>query len=84
MGWGVSYALLRRQSRIRPLSAGIASGMSLSLLVDETASPLLGITPPNRAYPASAHLRGFIVHLVYGLTIAFTAEGLNRLLARRS
>ncbi|QKT02629.1 hypothetical protein HUS23_01725 [Ectothiorhodospiraceae bacterium 2226] len=82
LGWGSVYGFLRRRSRMRPLGAGIVAGASMSLIVDETLNPALGITPPSEAYPASAHLRGFASHLVYGLALAGAAEGLHWLVER--
>jgi len=83
-GWAASYPALRRGIGWRPLAAGAASGVALSILVDETLCPALGITAPNHAYPASAHARGFATHLVYGIAVAAAAEALYRLLARRN
>lgn len=79
LGWGGVYGWLRRNRRVDPLSAGVITGLSLSLVVDETLNPVLGITPPPQAYPTSSHLRGLATHLVYGLTVAVAAEGLHRL-----
>lgn len=77
-GWGPLYCLLRRRTNMPPTSAAITSGIALSLLVDETLNPLLGITPPPRAYPASAHVRGLITHAVWGLVCGAVAEPLRR------
>ena len=74
MSWGVVYTLLRRMTTLNPLVAGILDGASLSLLVDEGLAPLLGFTAPNRAYPLITHVRGFLAHLAYGLSVAATAE----------
>jgi uncharacterized membrane protein YagU involved in acid resistance len=76
--WGPLYCLLRRGSGMTPVGAGIASGAALSLIVDETLNPLLGITPPSRRFPTSAHLRGFLTHIVWGITAAATAETIHR------
>jgi hypothetical protein len=80
LAWGPLYCLLRRGSGMTPAGAGATSGMALSLVVDETLSPLLGITPPNRMFPVSAHLRGFATHIAWGITAAVAAETLHRLL----
>ncbi len=48
----------------------------MSLLVDEMLVPALGLSPPNRAFPAVTHIRGFLNHLVYGAAAALTAEAL--------
>ncbi len=74
MSWGVVYTLLRRMTTLNPLVAGILDGASLSLLVDEGLAPLLGFTAPNRAYPLVTHVRGFLAHLAYRLSVAATAE----------
>jgi hypothetical protein len=39
----------------------------------------LGLSPPNRAFPAVTHLRGFLNHLAYGAVVALTAEAAYRL-----
>lgn len=82
--WGTVYFLLRRGAGMRATSAGFASGASLSLGIDETLCPLLGITPPNKAFPASSHVRGFLTHIIWGLATAATAESVQQLVARRS
>jgi uncharacterized membrane protein YagU involved in acid resistance len=43
MSWGVVYPLIRRFTPLSPLWAGILTGASLSLLVDEGLTPLLGL-----------------------------------------
>lgn len=83
LGWGTVYGLSRRRAGANPLAAGVLTGTSLSLIVDEALNPLLGITPPARAYPASSHLRGLLTHLIYGLAVAACAEPLYRLLGKR-
>ncbi len=73
-GWVPVYMVLRRQFGMMPVRAGIASGLSMSLLVDEIGNPLLGFTPPPQAYPLAMHLRGLAGHLVYGLGVAALVE----------
>ena len=79
IGWGPVYCLLRRSFGIKPLGAGVATGMSMSLILDEFLTPALGFSAPDEDYPAAAHVRGLLGHLVYGLAVAGTAEGLYRL-----
>jgi hypothetical protein len=79
IGWGSIYGFLRRQSKMTPIGAGVVTGTSLSLIIDEALNPALGITPPAREYPTSSHIRGLFTHLVYGLALAAVAEGLYRL-----
>ena len=76
--WGPVYCWLRRHADMSPSLAGISSGTALSLIVDETLNPLLGITPPPDAYPESAHLRGLVTHVIWGLVCGATAETLRR------
>ena len=66
---------------LRPATAagfGTAYGAAVSLFADEMAMPALGFTPPAPEVPASAHLRGFVSHLVFGAAL----EGARRLLTR--
>ncbi len=76
MGWGPVYTLLRRRPGLDPIAAGLGAGLSLSLVVDEGLTPLLGFSAPNRAYPLVTHARGVVAHLAYGLGVAAAAETL--------
>lgn len=67
MGWGPTYTVLRRYT-------GLLSGALMSLVVDEGITPLFGFSAPNKEYPLSTHLRGFVAHLAFGLGVAATAE----------
>ena len=51
---------------------------------NEALCPALGLSAPNRCYPASSHVRGFVTHLVYGLALAASAEALYRVIDRRA
>jgi uncharacterized membrane protein YagU involved in acid resistance len=82
-GWGTLYGPLRRHGGMSAIGAGVAVGTALSLVIDEALNPALNITPPARAYPASSHLRGLLAHLVYGVAVAATAEGLYRVAEHR-
>lgn len=79
VAWGPVYGLLRRHGGMRPLGAGVLTGATLSLIVDEGLSPALGFSAPNRSYPALTHVRGVLNHLAYGAAVAATAEALYRL-----
>lgn len=83
IGWVPVYMLLRRHRGMTPFGAGAATGLSLALVVDEIANPLLGFTPPPQKYPLVTHLRGFAGHLVYGLAAAALVEAGWKLLGRR-
>lgn len=77
--WGPVYGLLRRHSGMSAPGAGFVTGASMSLIVDEALTPVFGFSAPNRDYPPITHLRGLLGHLVYGATVAVTAEVLYRL-----
>lgn len=72
-----TYTFLRRWTDLNPVSAGLLSGAAMSLLVDEGMTPLMGFSAPNRDYPLSTHLRGFVAHLAFGLGVAATAEAIR-------
>ncbi len=76
MSWGPLYTLLRRETNLGPVSAGLLVGAAMSILVDEGMTPLLGFSAPNRDYPLVTHLRGAAAHLAFGLGVAGTAETL--------
>lgn len=78
MAWGPVYGLLRRHAGLRPVGAGLATGVGMSLILDEGVVPTLGLSAPNRAYPFLTHVRGFVAHLVFGAVAALTAEAIYR------
>jgi uncharacterized membrane protein YagU involved in acid resistance len=83
LSWTPVYLLLRRTLGWRPVAAGLATGASMSLIVDETLTPAIGASAPNPEYPVSTHVRAFVAHLVYGLTVAAVVETGWKLLGRR-
>lgn len=82
MSWGVVYTLLRRNTNLSPLANGLLTGAAMSAIVDEGVTPALGFSAPNRAYPVSTHLRGFVAHLAFGLGVAGTSEVVYALLRK--
>jgi hypothetical protein len=46
--------MTRRATGLGPVSAGLASGAAMSLIVDEGVTPLFGFSAPNRDYPAAS------------------------------
>ncbi len=76
MSWGPVYTLLRRRTGLNPVAAGLGTGAAMSLIIDESLTPLLGFSAPNRAYPLVTHARGVLAHLAYGLGVAAAAETL--------
>lgn len=77
--WGVVYAFLRRHSGMTPAGAALATGASMSLILDEALTPAMGFSAPDRDYPAATHMRGFVAHLAFGAIAAAAAEALYRL-----
>lgn len=55
----------------------------MALIADEMMTSGLGFSAPNRAYPLSTHLRGFVARLVFGQGVAATTEVGWRVLRRR-
>jgi uncharacterized membrane protein YagU involved in acid resistance len=55
---------------------GTVYGAAVSLVADEIAMPALGFSPPASKVAASTHLRGFVSHLVFGVSL----EAVRRLL----
>lgn len=66
--------LLRRRAPWQPLTARVATGAAMSLVVDETQTPRLGFSAPNRAYPLVTHVRGLVAHVAFGVTVATVVE----------
>lgn len=76
MSWGPVYTLLARRSGMNPIVGGLLTGAAMSILADEFMTPAMDFSAPNRAYPLTTHLRGFVAHLAFGLGVAATAEAL--------
>ncbi|HVH11643.1 MAG TPA: hypothetical protein VM759_01255, partial [Longimicrobium sp.] len=57
---------MRRRVPGADAAAGLAFGTFFFLAMDETANPLLGVTPGPRAFPWQAHARGLAGHAVFG------------------
>lgn len=73
-GWAPLYALVRRRWRTRVLPTAFGVGAAISAIVDETVTPLLGFSAPNRAYPVPTHVRGVLAHLAFGAAVAAVTE----------
>lgn len=83
VSWAPLYAVLRRATRLRPLTAGLAAGSAMSLVADELMTPAFGFSAPNLEYPLVTHVRGFAAHLAFGLAVAAVTEGAWWLRRRR-
>lgn len=83
ISWAPLYGLLRRRANMGgPLAAAI-TGAAMSAVADETLTPLLGFSAPNRAYPLVTHLRGVVAHLVFGAAVGAVSEAVWALTGRR-
>lgn len=73
------YGFLRHFSGMQPLGAGVATGATMSLIIDEALTPALGYSASSRDYPTATHIRGLVAHLLFGLVVGLSAEALYRL-----
>ena len=80
LGWAPLYSVLKSSNNLSPIVNGAITGASLSLIVDEGMTPALGFSAPNKAYPLTTHLRGFMAHLVYGTVVAGAYETIEQVI----
>ncbi|NUQ20919.1 MAG: DUF1440 domain-containing protein [Gemmatimonadaceae bacterium] len=71
IGAGALFGALRPRSEIASAAGGLLFGAAFWLLMDETVTPALGLTPGPTAFPWQTHARGLAGHLVFG-TVANT------------
>jgi hypothetical protein len=71
---GALYGVLRERLPNRPLARGLAFGTAFWLLVDEGATPALGLTSGPGAFPWQTHARGAAGHLVFGAVTDATLD----------
>lgn len=79
IGWAPLYTILKNNSNFSSVLSGAITGASLSLIMDEGMTPALGLSAPNKKYPLTTHLRGFLAHLVYGAVVAGVYEAVDRI-----
>jgi hypothetical protein len=65
VAYGMAAAALVRAGA-RPFQAGVVTGATAFVLVDEGLSSA-AFTPPPGAYPVESHLRGVVGHLTFGV-----------------
>jgi hypothetical protein len=75
---GALFGVLRSRSPSVARGAGTLFGAAFWLVMDETATPALGLTPGPRAFPWQAHARGLAGHLVFGSVANATLATLRR------
>jgi hypothetical protein len=83
ISWAPFYGLLRRRAHLGGAVAAVATGAAMSAVADETLTPLLGFSAPNRAYPLATHARGVAAHLVFGIAVGTVSEAVWTLTGRR-
>jgi hypothetical protein len=67
VGAGAFYGAMRGRIPGADWGQGTAFGAAFWLVVDETANPVLGLTPGPAAFPWQTHARGLAGHLVFGV-----------------
>lgn len=83
ISWAPLYAILRRRFHLGGPLAAVVTGAAMSAVADETLTPLLGFSAPNRGYPLATHARGVAAHLVFGAAVGAVSEGVWALTGRR-
>ncbi|MFN2563745.1 MAG: DUF1440 domain-containing protein [Gemmatimonadaceae bacterium] len=78
VGAGALYGVLRPRVESAALARGLAFGTSFWLLMDETVTPAIGLTPGPAAFPWQTHARGLAGHLTYGAVADATLGALQR------
>jgi hypothetical protein len=69
IGPGAAYGALRHKLPALTAGAGTLFGLGLFLMQDEGLNPILGTSGGPTEYPAEAHVRGLVGHLVLGATM---------------
>lgn len=66
IGAGAVYGVLRPRISAASLGNGLLFGAAFFLLMDEVATPALGLTSWAPAFPWQTHARGLAGHLAFG------------------
>ncbi len=69
---GGLYGALAEETPVVTMGAGVPYAAGLWLLGDEMVVPILGLSKPPTAYPASTHASALAAHLVFGLALDLT------------
>lgn len=78
MAAAAAYAGIKGGSgNIDPLR-GLGFGTVVWAVMDETLTPMLGLTPGPKAFPLETHARGLAGHLVFGASVDAALAILNR------
>jgi uncharacterized membrane protein YagU involved in acid resistance len=74
---GAVYAALRPRVESAAVARGLAFGTAFWLLMDETATPAMRLTPGPSAFPWQTHTRGLLGHLAFGAAADATLAALQ-------
>lgn len=82
--WGLGVSTGALYGALRPhlpdtAARGALFGTAFWLLMDEAATPALGLTPGPGAFPWQTHARGLAGHLVYGVVAETVLDAADRL-----
>jgi hypothetical protein len=79
VGAGALYGALRHRTPRLGLGSGIVYGAAFWIVMDETATAVLGFSPPPQRFPWQTHARGLAGHLALGGTIEAVFDVLDAL-----
>jgi hypothetical protein len=74
---GATYGLAKSGSSDLSLLRGLGFGILFWAIMDETVTPLLGLTPGPAAFPLQTHARGLAGHLVFGASVDAALAAIN-------
>lgn len=77
---GAAYGALRHSMPALTAGGGALFGLGLFLIQDEGLNAVLGTSGGPTEYPAEAHLRGFVGHLVFGAAMHASLKLLDRVM----
>lgn len=80
IGWGSLFGVLHDRVPVLSRARATPFGLGFFLIGDEAMNVLLGLTPPPKAYPIDAHVRGLAGHLAYAAAADGTYHTLRRFL----
>ncbi|CAN5294969.1 hypothetical protein BH20GEM2_BH20GEM2_09180 [soil metagenome] len=79
VGMGALYGVIRGRMPAADAAQGMLFGTVFFGLLDEVATPALGLTPGPTAFPWQTHARGLAGHLVFGLVAETTLQLADRI-----
>lgn len=71
------YAIFRNKLPVKGLTRGLLYGGTMFAAQDEGLNTLAGLGADPRSYPVSAHARGLVAHLIYGIVAEVAIDGLT-------